>query len=48
MDTAPFAIILAVCHVVLFILVHGNRTRHGTSTRTSRRVNQSFKRKEVP
>ena len=46
MEDGAFRFIQAVFHVLLFILVHGNRARN--SVRPSHRRNQSLKRKEVP
>ena len=46
MEDGAFAFIQAVFHVVLFILVHGNRARN--AARPSQRRNHSPKRKEVP
>jgi hypothetical protein len=45
MEDAAFAFIQAAFHVLLFLVVHGNRARNA---RLSHKRNQSVKRKEVP
>jgi hypothetical protein len=46
MEDGAFGFIQAVFHVLLFILVHGNRARN--AVRPSHKQNRSLKRKEVP
>jgi hypothetical protein len=46
MEDGAFALIQAVFHVLLFIVVHGNRARNGV--RPSHKQNRSPKRKEAP
>ena len=46
MEDGAFGFIQAVFHVLLFILVHGNRARNGV--RPSHTQHQSVKRKEAP
>ena len=46
MEDGAFAFIQAVFHVLLFIVVHGNRARNGV--RSDHKQNRSLSRKEVP
>ena len=46
MEDGAFAFIQALFHVLVFIVVHGNRARNGV--RASHRPSQSLKRKEIP
>ena len=45
MEDGAFAFIQAVFHVLLFIVIHGNRARNGV--RPDPKQNQSLNRKEV-
>ncbi len=45
MEDGAFAFIQAVFHVLLFLVVHGNRARNGA--RPTHKRDQSVKRKEV-
>jgi hypothetical protein len=46
MEDGAFAFIQAVFHMLLFIVVHGNRARKGA--RPSHKQNRSLKRKDIP
>jgi hypothetical protein len=46
MEDGAFAFVQAVFHVLLFVLVHGNRARKGV--RPGHKRNHLPKRKEVP
>jgi hypothetical protein len=46
MEDGAFAFIHAVSHILLFLVVHGNRARN--EARPTHKRNQSLKRKEVP